>query len=333
VVVAEGYMDVITLHGAGFTGAVAPLGTALTEGQLGELWKLADEPFLCFDGDNAGRRAAQRAAERALPLLRPGKSLRFVALPAGEDPDTLIRGRGAEAVRRVLGLARPLSDVIWDLETEGKAADTPERRASIRRAVEQRVEQIADPVVRDYYRRDIRERLDKAYRTPSRAWRPDARRPFRGGMQDPAPFAAGAAARRRNKLGSRREGEQACHAAGAFGAAPRESGLRVVSQDHGPDGLRPGEFRPGRHLAHARQRGADRYVRPAGRWHAASRRGRPPAGAIEPIRRRHENGHREAVDVCPGPARRLCRYAHGARHRSARPGERQSIFVAAAGNC
>jgi DNA primase len=196
VIVAEGYMDVIALHGAGFTGAVAPLGTALTEGQLGELWKLADEPFLCFDGDNAGRRAAQRAAERALPLLRPGKSLRFVALPAGEDPDSLIRGRGTEAIRRVLELARPLADVIWDLETEGKPADTPERRASIRRAIEQRVEEIADPMVRDYYRRDIRERLDKAYRTPSRAWRPDARRPFRGGMQDPAPFAAGAAARR-----------------------------------------------------------------------------------------------------------------------------------------
>ena len=91
-------MDVIALHGAGFTGAVAPLGTALTEGQLGELWKLADEPYLCFDGDNAGRRAAERAAERALPLLRAGKSLRFLALPAGEDPDSLIRARGADAM-------------------------------------------------------------------------------------------------------------------------------------------------------------------------------------------------------------------------------------------
>jgi DNA primase len=195
VVVAEGYMDVIALHGAGFTGAVAPLGTALTEGQLGELWKLADEPYLCFDGDNAGRRAAQRAAERALPLLRPGKSLRFVALPAGDDPDSLIRSHGAEAIRRVLELARPLSDVVWDLETDGKAADTPERRASIRRAVLERADQIADPVVRDYYRRDMRERLDKAHRLTVQAWRPDARRPFRGGGPEPAPFAAGAAAR------------------------------------------------------------------------------------------------------------------------------------------
>jgi DNA primase len=196
VIVAEGYMDVIALHGADFTGAVAPLGTALTEGQLGELWKLADEPFLCFDGDNAGRRAAQRAAERALPLLRPGKSLRFVALPAGEDPDSLITGRGAEAIRRLLELARPLADVVWDLDTEGQPADTPERRARIRRAVSRRVGEIADPTVREYYKRDMQQRLDKAHASPVRAWRPDSRRPFRRGMQEPAPFAAGAAARR-----------------------------------------------------------------------------------------------------------------------------------------
>ena len=200
VIVAEGYMDVIALHGAGFTGAVAPLGTALTEGQLGELWKLADEPFLCFDGDNAGRRAAQRAAERALLLLRPGKSLRFVALPAGEDPDTLIRTRGAEAVHRVLDLARPLADVVWDMETEGRAADTPERRASVQRSVEQRVAAIADPTVRDFYRTEMRGRLSKMRQAEFAPWRPGERRGFREGFRrggpEPAPFAAGAAARR-----------------------------------------------------------------------------------------------------------------------------------------
>jgi DNA primase len=200
VIVAEGYMDVIALHGAGFTGAVAPLGTALTEGQMGELWKLADEPYLCFDGDNAGRRAAARAAERALPLLRAGKSLRFLALPAGEDPDSLIRTRGADAMRRSLDLARSLSDVVWSLETEGKPADTPERRASLQRAVEQRVAEIADPVVRDYYRSDMRSRLNR-FRRPEGApwqpgWRPGERRTFRGLGPEPAPFAAGSAAQR-----------------------------------------------------------------------------------------------------------------------------------------
>jgi DNA primase len=196
VIVSEGYMDVIALHGAGFTGAVAPLGTALTEGQMGELWKIADEPYLCFDGDNAGRRAAQRAADRALPLLRAGKSLRFLALPAGEDPDSLIRARGAEAITAALKLARPLSDVLWEMETEGKPADTPERRASIRRALLQRADQVADPDVRSYYRTDFRERLDKLYGTAQRQWTPGPRRDFRPRFgEKPAPFAAGMAAR------------------------------------------------------------------------------------------------------------------------------------------
>jgi DNA primase len=196
VIVAEGYMDVIALHGAGFTGAVAPLGTALTEGQLAELWKLADEPYLCFDGDNAGRRAANRAAERALPLLRAGKSLRFLALPAGEDPDSLIRTRGADAIRRSLDLAQPLSDMVWTMETEGKPNDTPERRASLQRAIEQRVAEIADPVVRDFYRTEMRSRLGRLRRPEGRPWQPGQRRNFRGPTPDPAPFAAGSAARR-----------------------------------------------------------------------------------------------------------------------------------------
>jgi DNA primase len=210
VIVAEGYMDVIALHGGGFTGAVAPLGTALTEGQLGEMWKLADEPYLCFDGDNAGRRAAQRAADRALPLLKPGKSLRFIALPAGEDPDSLIRARGPDAIRRVLEQARPLADVIWDLETDGKPADTPERRASIKSAMLDRIGAIADVTVRDYYRTEMNDRLYKAYRPPrSAGGQRGNRRPFRPGpgpWPEPAPFAAGTAARLSgNDLDSSRE--------------------------------------------------------------------------------------------------------------------------------
>jgi DNA primase len=194
VIVAEGYMDVIALHVAGFTGAVAPLGTALTEGQLAELWKLADEPYLCFDGDNAGRRAAARAAERALPLLRPGKSLRFLALPAGEDPDSLIRTRGAGAIEGVLKLARPLSDVVWDLETEGKPVDTPERRASIQHALRERVKAIADPGVREYYLNEMRSRVAKL-KLPERVWQPGFRRGFRDQQGPRAPFTAGHAAR------------------------------------------------------------------------------------------------------------------------------------------
>ena len=102
IVVVEGYMDVIALHQAGFGGAVAPLGTALTEEQLGELWRLSPAPVLCFDGDAAGGRAAARAAELALPLLAPDRTLRFASLPAGEDPDTLIRRHGASRFQAVL---------------------------------------------------------------------------------------------------------------------------------------------------------------------------------------------------------------------------------------
>ncbi len=159
VIVAEGYMDVIALHVAGFEGAVAPLGTALTEGQLGLLWRMADEPALCFDGDNAGRRAATRAAERALPLLKPGKSLKFLALPTGEDPDSLIRGGGAAAFDGVLATARPLVDIVWELDTLDQPDDTPERRARIQAAVMGRMAQIADPVVQEYYRDAMRQRL------------------------------------------------------------------------------------------------------------------------------------------------------------------------------
>src|SRR6185437_754301 len=115
-IVAEGYMDVIALHRAGFGGAVAPLGTALTETQLHELWRLAPEPVLCFDGDAAGRRAALRALARALPLLQPGRSLRFAELPPGEDPDSLVRGGGSSAFGEVLAAARPLSEVLWRAE-------------------------------------------------------------------------------------------------------------------------------------------------------------------------------------------------------------------------
>ncbi len=98
-------MDVIALSQAGFPQAVAPLGTALTEEQIAELWRLVPEPTLCFDGDTAGERAAARAAERALPLLKPGQSLRFAMLPEGEDPDTLILAEGSAAMRRAAGPA------------------------------------------------------------------------------------------------------------------------------------------------------------------------------------------------------------------------------------
>jgi DNA primase len=147
-ILTEGYMDVIALHGAGFTSAVAPLGTALTEFQLRELWRLGPEPILCFDGDDAGQRAALRALHRALPLLRPGYSLRFAGLPPGEDPDTLIRHGRQSAFEQALSAARPLADMLWESEVRGTPRDTPERLARIQTRLLEQVQTISDRTVR-----------------------------------------------------------------------------------------------------------------------------------------------------------------------------------------
>jgi DNA primase len=159
VLAVEGYMDVIALHQAGFAFAVAPLGTALTEAQIEEMWRLADEPTLCFDGDNAGQRAMSRAAERALPILKPGKSLRFALLPHPEDPDSLIKAKGAAAMQSVLDQARPLFDVAWDVTAAGRPVDTPERRAALEKDLKDKAFAIADETVRWQYLSAFRERL------------------------------------------------------------------------------------------------------------------------------------------------------------------------------
>jgi DNA primase len=162
--VTEGYMDVIALHRAGLTHVVAPLGTALTEDQIRLLWRAVDEPILCFDGDTAGARAAGRVAERALPLLISGKSLRFACLPTGEDPDSLVKHGGAAAMDMVIATAKPLSEVIWKIEASLQSVDTPERRASLESRIMARVRTIADRTVRGHYARDFKDRLWQSFR-------------------------------------------------------------------------------------------------------------------------------------------------------------------------
>jgi DNA primase len=162
-VVVEGYIDVIAMVGAGFPASVAPLGTALTESQLALLWKMADEPILCFDGDKAGQKAAWRAADMALPHLRPGKSLRFALLPEGQDPDDLARSGGRGAIEEVISAARGLADVIWSREIEGGTFATPERRAALEARIRELSNGIGDEVVRRYYRQDLSERLQRTF--------------------------------------------------------------------------------------------------------------------------------------------------------------------------
>src|SRR5580658_7167233 len=162
-VVVEGYVDVIAMVSTGFAGSVAPLGTALTENQLALLWKMADEPILCFDGDKAGQKAAWRAADMALPHLVPGKSLRFALLPEGQDPDDLARSGGRGAIEEVIGAARGLADVIWSREIEGGSHTTPERRAALEARINELTNGIRDDVVRRYYRQDLRDRLQRTF--------------------------------------------------------------------------------------------------------------------------------------------------------------------------
>ena len=178
IVVAEGYMDVIALVRAGFEAAVAPLGTALTEDQLHLLWRTAPEPILAFDGDAAGLSAAHRAAHLALAHLKAGYSLRFAFLPAGEDPDSLLRTDGPAAMRKLLDAALPLSQVLWRAETEGKDFSTPERRAGLERTLGEIVSAIGDSKIADYYRRDFEQRVYDAFKrraTPA----PQQRQPWR----------------------------------------------------------------------------------------------------------------------------------------------------------
>ena len=184
VLAVEGYMDVIALHQAGFTFAVAPLGTALTEEQIEELWKLADEPILCFDGDAAGQRAMARASQRCLPILQPGKSLRFAVLPAADDPDSLIRTKGTAAMRAVLDGAAPLIDVVWKLRIEGQSLDTPERRAAAERDLLEQAQSIADETVRKQYVQMIRDRLYNLFRPP-KVWVKRGAAPQAGGKRGP----------------------------------------------------------------------------------------------------------------------------------------------------
>jgi DNA primase len=167
VVAVEGYIDVIAMVTAGYEASVAPLGTALTAEQLGLMWRMADEPILCFDGDEAGRRAAYRAVDLALPLLRPGKSLRFATLPDGQDPDDLARLGGREAIAEVLAAARPLAEVLWARESEAGPFATPERRAAFESRLSALTATVGDDTVRRYYRQDFATRLRQLFAPPA----------------------------------------------------------------------------------------------------------------------------------------------------------------------
>jgi DNA primase len=195
IVAVEGYMDVIALHQAGFPGAVAPLGTALTDEQLELLWQLSPAPVLCFDGDAAGGRAAARAADVALPQLAPDKTIRIATLPSGEDPDSLVKARGPAAFTAVLEAASPLGDALFGLLKEAAGTTTPEQRAAFRARLIDAANKIADKGLAAEYRKDLLDRYFAAFRRGAAPPRTSAGRAAR-----PIPALAGADTERMRTL-------------------------------------------------------------------------------------------------------------------------------------
>ena len=195
-IVVEGYMDVIALDRAGIAEAVAPNGTAVTEAQLERMWRLDPAPILCFDGDSAGQKAAIRAASRALPLLGPERTLRFVELPAGQDPDDLVRSGGPQAIEALLAEPEPLVERLWRHELTAQPLTTPEARAALRQRLIEHSQSIRDTALARLYRDDWLRRFDETV-APPRQQQP--RRHFqpgkRGGRFQPPPAPVGSEAR------------------------------------------------------------------------------------------------------------------------------------------
>ncbi len=208
VIAVEGYVDVVAMHAAGFPETVAGLGTALTEDQAGLLWQMAPQPLLCFDGDKAGRKAAGRAAEMALPLIGPERTFAFALLPDGQDPDELIRAAGATAMEQALGAAMPFVDLVWSRALEGRALATPEQRAALEHEVRALAAAIRDEALRPHYRVELDKRVRALFGMPE---------PRQGGGGERR--AAGRPPFRPDRQNGVRRG------AGRGGAAPERTGL------------------------------------------------------------------------------------------------------------
>ena len=188
-VVVEGYFDVVACQRAGIA-SVAPMGTALTEGQMEALWRLHPEPTLCFDGDGAGKRAASRAIDRALPHLSPIRSFRFAALTGGKDPDDILRDLGAAALKTQLAETTPFVDALFARERDATPLETPEQRAGLKQRLRAAAKTIADGDLSSAYRDAFQAKLDALFTPAGRTFTPSRREPWRPGMK-PAPLPAG----------------------------------------------------------------------------------------------------------------------------------------------
>ncbi|MET0273349.1 MAG: DNA primase, partial [Phenylobacterium sp.] len=161
-VVVEGYMDVIACQRAGLP-AVAAMGTALGEEQMEVLWRHHPEPTLCFDGDRAGRQAAARTLDRALPLLAPGKSFRFALVEGGKDPDEVLREQGPAALKAQLAGTTPFVEALFLRERDLEPLDTPERRTALKARLRKLAASIADKDLAQAYKEDLLGRFEQLW--------------------------------------------------------------------------------------------------------------------------------------------------------------------------
>ncbi len=184
VVAVEGYLDAITVYQAGLKSVVATMGTAFTEAQIEALWRLSEEPIVCFDADRAGVAAAHRVIDRILPALRVGRAFRFAFLSEGKDPDEFVRQRGLEAFRSALGGSLSLWDVLWDREVAAARLDTPDARAKFEHRINTIVRTIADPAVQNAYARMARVELSDLFWQASRAARGGKKKDAKPGLVD-----------------------------------------------------------------------------------------------------------------------------------------------------
>ena len=150
-IVAEGYMDVIALAQANFKASVAPLGTAITKDQLALIWRISPNPVIALDGDRAGINAAYRLIDVALPLIETGKTIKFVLMPEGYDPDDLIQERGRDAMQNLVDDAISLGDLLWKRETEGLSFNNPEARAALDKKLDQAISNVRDRQLKYHY--------------------------------------------------------------------------------------------------------------------------------------------------------------------------------------
>jgi DNA primase len=185
----------MALDRAGIAEVVPPKRTALTEAQLERMWRLDPSPILCFDGDSAGKKAAIRAALRALPHITPERTLRFVELPAGQDPDDVIKSGGREAFESLLANPEPLDSRLWRHEVEAEPLATPEAWAGLKQRLVAHASAIGHADLARIYREDWLKRFYEQRRPAFAAPQQQRRSTFRNGRFVPPTPPVGGQAR------------------------------------------------------------------------------------------------------------------------------------------